>query len=568
MLMKIRLNDLTPTKIKKMSLEELKELALEIRSFLLKQIIAQGGHLSSNLGVIELTIALHYVFDFQKDKLIFDTSHQSYTHKILTGRAKGFKKLKQKGGVSGLTSYQESSYDHFESGHAGNSLAALLGYLQVNKDSKNRYVALIGDGSLNSGEALSSLNLISYNNLPGIIVINNNKMSISENVGALSLVLEADFETKNQFFKTLGYDYYEVKEGHNLESLIALFKSIKNKYRPIVVEVNTIKGKGLKEAEQDKIGKYHTYLLPTDVITWSEVVQDILLKLRKNMEFELVVSAMGYGCNLLDFKEKYPDNFLDVGISEDTAATTAAGIVLANKKVILNYYSTFSQRAFDQIWHDIARPNLPVVIAIDKTGITAGDGSTHQGIMDLSLFNILPNLIILAPFTEDEAYSFFKYALEQNNHPVVIRYSKYGKNLNIKKDYQVENIDFKWNFLRKGKKINLISYGNTLNTLIEVCEESEIDANIINAKYLKPLDYETLALIFENNQPILVVEEAVNIGGLYPEILRFKEQNNYLSQVIDLNLNDYIIPPYELDEILAETGFSVEKIAKKIKKLL
>lgn len=568
MLMKIRLNDLTPTKIKKMSLEELKELALEIRSFLLKQIIAQGGHLSSNLGVIELTIALHYVFDFQKDKLIFDTSHQSYTHKILTGRAKGFKKLKQKGGVSGLTSYQESSYDHFESGHAGNSLAALLGYLQVNKDSKNRYVALIGDGSLNSGEALSSLNLISYNNLPGIIVINNNKMSISENVGALSLVLEADFETKNQFFKTLGYDYYEVKEGHNLESLITLFKSIKNKYRPIVVEVNTIKGKGLKEAEQDKIGKYHTYLLPTDVITWSEVVQDILLKLRKNMEFELVVSAMGYGCNLLDFKEKYPDNFLDVGISEDTAATTAAGIVLANKKVILNYYSTFSQRAFDQIWHDIARPNLPVVIAIDKTGITAGDGSTHQGIMDLSLFNILPNLIILAPFTEDEAYSFFKYALEQNNHPVVIRYSKYGKNLNIKKDYQVENIDFKWNFLRKGKKINLISYGNTLNTLIEVCEESEIDANIINAKYLKPLDYETLALIFENNQPILVVEEAVNIGGLYPEILRFKEQNNYLSQVIDLNLNDYIIPPYELDEILAETGFSVEKIAKKIKKLL
>lgn len=566
--MKIRLNDLTPTKIKKMSLEELKELALEIRSFLLKQIIAQGGHLSSNLGVIELTIALHYVFDFQKDKLIFDTSHQSYTHKILTGRAKGFKKLKQKGGVSGLTSYQESSYDHFESGHAGNSLAALLGYLQVNKDSKNRYVALIGDGSLNSGEALSSLNLISYNNLPGIIVINNNKMSISENVGALSLVLEADFETKNQFFKTLGYDYYEVKEGHNLESLITLFKSIKNKYRPIVVEVNTIKGKGLKEAEQDKIGKYHTYLLPTDVITWSEVVQDILLKLRKNMEFELVVSAMGYGCNLLDFKEKYPDNFLDVGISEDTAATTAAGIVLANKKVILNYYSTFSQRAFDQIWHDIARPNLPVVIAIDKTGITAGDGSTHQGIMDLSLFNILPNLIILAPFTEDEAYSFFKYALEQNNHPVVIRYSKYGKNLNIKKDYQVENIDFKWNFLRKGKKINLISYGNTLNTLIEVCEESEIDANIINAKYLKPLDYETLALIFENNQPILVVEEAVNIGGLYPEILRFKEQNNYLSQVIDLNLNDYIIPPYELDEILAETGFSVEKIAKKIKKLL
>lgn len=551
-----------------MSLEELKELALEIRSFLLKQIIAQGGHLSSNLGVIELTIALHYVFDFQKDKLIFDTSHQSYTHKILTGRAKGFKKLKQKGGVSGLTSYQESSYDHFESGHAGNSLAALLGYLQVNKDSKNRYVALIGDGSLNSGEALSSLNLISYNNLPGIIVINNNKMSISENVGALSLVLEADFETKNQFFKTLGYDYYEVKEGHNLESLITLFKSIKNKYRPIVVEVNTIKGKGLKEAEQDKIGKYHTYLLPTDVITWSEVVQDILLKLRKNMEFELVVSAMGYGCNLLDFKEKYPDNFLDVGISEDTAATTAAGIVLANKKVILNYYSTFSQRAFDQIWHDIARPNLPVVIAIDKTGITAGDGSTHQGIMDLSLFNILPNLIILAPFTEDEAYSFFKYALEQNNHPVVIRYSKYGKNLNIKKDYQVENIDFKWNFLRKGKKINLISYGNTLNTLIEVCEESEIDANIINAKYLKPLDYETLALIFENNQPILVVEEAVNIGGLYPEILRFKEQNNYLSQVIDLNLNDYIIPPYELDEILAETGFSVEKIAKKIKKLL
>ena len=240
--MKIRLNDLTPTKIKKMSLEELKELALEIRSFLLKQIIAQGGHLSSNLGVIELTIALHYVFDFQKDKLIFDTSHQSYTHKILTGRAKGFKKLKQKGGVSGLTSYQESSYDHFESGHAGNSLAALLGYLQVNKDSKNRYVALIGDGSLNSGEALSSLNLISYNNLPGIIVINNNKMSISENVGALSLVLEADFETKNQFFKTLGYDYYEVKEGHNLESLITLFKSIKNKYRPIVVEVNTIKG--------------------------------------------------------------------------------------------------------------------------------------------------------------------------------------------------------------------------------------------------------------------------------------------------------------------------------------
>lgn len=568
MLMKIKLNDLTPCKIKKMSLEELECLALEMRSFLVKQIMRQGGHLSSNLGVIELTIALHYVFDFQADKLIFDTSHQSYAHKIITGRAKGFNRLKKKGGVSGLASYKESSYDHFESGHAGNSLAALLGYLRINPKSENRYLALIGDGSINSSQALSSLNLISYYDLPAIIIINNNHMSISENVGRLSKVLNQDFQTKQDFFKTLGYDYYELKDGHNLESLISLFQVIKDKYQPIVVDINTIKGKGLIEAEQDKIGKFHTYVLPSTKITWSEVIQDILIKLRAEQEFHVVVSAMGYGANLLDFKEKFSNNFLDIGISEDTAATTAAGMALANQKVILNYYSTFSQRAFDQIWHDIARPSLPVVIAIDKAGITAGDGSTHQGIMDVSLFNILPNIEILAPFTEDEAYSFFKYALSQNNHPVVIRYSKYGHDLKLKPTYQEKTIDYTWSYLKKGEKINLISYGNTLNTLIAVCKKYEIKANIINARYIKPIDQQMLSSIFENGQPILVVEEGVNIGGLYPEILRYKERNHYSSSVLDLNLNDYIIPPYELEEILDEVGFSTEKLAKTIKKML
>lgn len=550
-----KLLKLTPKKIKKMKVAELNSLAADIREFLIDIITTNGGHLGPNLGVVELTIALHYCFNSPEDQLIFDIGHQAYTHKILTGRAKGFERLRRRGGVSGFTSYHESEHDVWESGHAGTSLSALMGVLYSHKidKSKNHAIAIIGDGALSSGMSLEALNLIGYHNLPGIIVINNNKMSISKSVGKISEILNGDYESKKLFFNQLGYNFIEVEDGHNLDLLIKTFESVKDLDKPIVVLVNTIKGKGLLEAEEDQVGKYHMVSSkPNEGLSWSAAISNLILDIQEEIPTMVVVPAMEVGSHLTKFREAYPNRFLDVGISEEHAATMAAALAKNNKNVILSLYSTFSQRAFDQILNDIARSNQPVLITIDRAGLIAGDGDTHQGIYDVSMFNMMPNVAIAAPSNLQDAADLLRVGLKADT-PFVLRFPK--GNVNEEYKYEKRLVTVNWDQVLSGDDLNIITYGPLVERIKNICEFEDLDVNLYNAKFIRPIDYTMLAKAFANEQPILVFEEAISTGGLYSEILKFKEKMGYESVVIERSIYDGNIPHLSEEEIKKYTSF-------------
>ncbi|MGI6787842.1 MAG: 1-deoxy-D-xylulose-5-phosphate synthase [Acholeplasmataceae bacterium] len=559
------LPNLTPAKLKLMSVDELNSLASVIRDFLIDKIQLSGGHLGPNLGVVELTIALHYVFDSPKDQLIFDIGHQAYTHKIITSRAKGFDKLRASGGISGFTSYEESIHDVWESGHAGTSLSALMGFLYSNKidKSNHRAVAVVGDGALSSGMSLEALNLISYHNLPGIIIINNNKMSISKSVGKLSEILNGSHQVKSDFFNNLGYEFTEVVDGHNLTALIETFKHAKKVYEPQVILVNTIKGKGLLAAEEDQVGKYHMIDNQTKIhMSWSEVVSNLILDIQEDIKTMVVVPAMEIGSHLTKFKEKYPNRFLDVGISEEHAATMSAALAKNNKNVILSLYSTFSQRAFDQILNDISRPNLGVFITIDRSGLIPGDGDTHQGIYDVSMFSMMPNITITMPSNIQDAADLLRYGLLLKK-PFIMRFPK-GEVIE-KFEYQKRQIKRSWDQLTYGNKLNIVTYGPLARSLEILINKQNLNVNLYNAKFIKPLDFDKMTEIFNNGLPILVIEEIVNRSGLYQEILEFKEEGNYHSKVISHSLQDLKIPHLSNDEIRKFASFDLETIYEIIK---
>lgn len=556
---------LTPAKLKLMSLGELESLASDIRDFLISKINQTGGHLGPNLGMVELTIALHYVFNSPYDQFIFDIGHQAYTHKILTSRAKGFNKLRSKGGMSGFTSYQESKHDVWEAGHAGTALSALMGVLyshQIDKSS-HRAIAIVGDGALSSGMSLEALNLISYHNLPGIIIINNNKMSISKSVGKMSQLLNGSSKVKSEFFKTLGYEFLEVEDGHNLRDLINTFTRIKDIKKPQVILVNTVKGKGYPEAEKDTIGKYHMISpVKCKYPTWSEVISTLILEIQKEIPTMVVVPAMEVGSHLTKFKEKYPNRFLDVGISEEHAATMSAALVKNNKNVVLSLYSTFSQRAFDQILNDIARPNLGVFITIDRGGLIPGDGDTHQGIYDVSMFNMMPNVTITMPANIQDASDLLRYGLKLRK-PFIMRFPKGYVNDEI--TYDKRDITISWDQITSGNKLNIITYGPLVKDLKTLIEETKLPVSLYNAKFLKPIDTNQLNDIFSNGKPILVIEEIVNKGGLYQEILDQKEKGKHHSLVMTHSLNDLNIPHLNEEEIKEFVSFDLKSIHKLIK---
>ena len=562
------LETLTPAKLKKLSVDELNVLASQIREFLINNITKTGGHLGPNLGVIELTIALHYVFNSPKDQFIFDIGHQAYTHKIITSRAKGFHKLRSKDGISGFTSYNESIHDVWESGHAGTALSALMGVLYSNKIDKNtnRAVAIVGDGALSSGMSLEALNLISYHNLPGIIIINNNKMSISKSVGKMADILNGDYKVKSSFFKTLGYEFTEIEDGHNLNDLINVFNVAKEVIKPQVILVNTIKGKGIKEAEQDQIGKYH--MISSDKKTsssWSEVISNLILEIQEEIPTMVIVPAMEVGGHLTNFKNKYPNRFLDVGISEEHAATMSAAVAKNKKNVILSLYSTFSQRAFDQILNDITRPNLGVFMTIDRSGLIPGDGDTHQGIYDVSMFLMMPNITVTMPSNIQDAADLLRYGL-QLNKPFVMRFPK--GNVETDFSYIKRNIKLSWDKITSGNKLNIITYGPIVNDIKNIIIDANLSVNLYNAKFIKPIDLKKLNEIFANGNPILVIEEIFNKSGLYQEILEYKEQNNFKSKVLTHSLQDINIPHLNESEIKEFASFDTNSLKEIIKHAL
>ena len=597
-----------PSFIKKLSIKELNALAEDIRRFLIDNISKTGGHLSSNLGVVEITIAMYYVFDPEKDKFLFDVGHQSYVHKILTGRAKDFKTLRQYGGLSGYISKTESKYDIWESGHSSTSISAMAGML-TNNPSDEKIITVIGDSSITNGIAIEGLNYIGEKkDKRAIIILNDNKMGISKSVGAFSKMFSRMRSTRfyrgfkallihilpkvivrmfhrlkrsfkaliqhDNMFEDMGFDYYGPYDGNNIKTLIKLFERIKTHTdSPVVLHLNTIKGKGYKMSEEDKDGNFHGVspfdpktgepLKKCDGIGYSQAVSNYLIEKKKDNDFIVITPAMIAGAKLQKFQEEYPNDIFDVGIAEEHATVMSAGVALNNKKVVLLMYSTFAQRAFDEFLNDISRQDLPVIIGIDRAGIVGEDGVTHQGIYDVAMFSLMPNIIITMPRNEQELIGLFNYAFT-SLHPIVVRYPR--KSECVKDLDYTYTVTLDWELLHSGKKLNVLGYGADIERINKIANDNNLDINVYDCKSIKPIDEKALNDIFNNELPIIIFEQAVSSGTLYHKVLEYKEINNFKSKVYKHTFDsETLIPHGSLNDVYAHFGLSDDELLDTIK---
>ena len=601
-----------PAFLKKLSIKELETLAEEIRVFLIENISKTGGHLASNLGVVELTIAMHYVFDSPKDPFIFDVGHQAYTHKILTGRAKDFSTLRQHQGLSGYINYDESEHDLWESGHAGTSISAMHGFLKAKelKGESCDVIALIGDGSVTSGMSFEALNLIGSDpNHKGIIILNDNNMSISKNVGSLSKVLTSlrgnkfisktrrllekispnfvykvyrrlkrvfkAFFQANNVFEDLGYVYIGPVNGNSMKTMIKTLKMAKKMKKSVVIHAVTEKGKGFEVAEMDRKGTYHG-VSPFDLNTgemvkktqagyasFSEVISEAMIELQKEMNTFVVMPAMLVGTKFEKFYSLYPDRLIDVGIAEEHAATMASAMAREGINVFLPLYATFAQRAYDQIMNDIARSNTKVIFGIDRAGFVGDDGSTHQGLYDVSMFYSMPNVVITMPKDAEEAFNLLRYGFMQDK-PFVIRYPRAETMFDKQNLPKFEDIKPLWTTVQKGEEIALISYGPGVSLMEEVAKELGLNGTIINARFIKPMDLETLDEVLKTHKKLLVYEEAYGSGSLYPQILKYMAKMQYKNDIRGMSVEEIIHHGTRLDN-QRDAQLTKEDVIKAIK---
>lgn len=597
-----------PSDIKKLSIKELEKLAVDIRAFLLDSIPKTGGHLSSNLGTVELIIALHYVFNSPKDAFVFDVGHQAYTHKILTGRIKDFKQLRQTDGLSGYINYKESMHDQWESGHAGTAISALAGivYAKRLKNEDGEGIAVVGDASIVNGMSFEALNMLgSDQNHRGIIVLNDNEMSISKSVGALSgaltkirslkLVmklkkiwarilpdmllramgrfkrsLRALFQRQN-IFEDLGYMYVGPIDGHDLKLLIKTLNRIKKVKKSVIMHIITDKGKGHPDAESDTTGAFHGISSqngkPSSGVSWSEVMAYSMDQLQTLKKTFVVMPAMTMGTKMQSFAKKYPDQFVDVGIAEEHAATMAASLAHQNISVYFPVYATFSQRAFDQILNDIARSDHHVVFGIDRAGIVGEDGSTHQGIYDVSMFSLMPHMVISMPYDLEDVSEIVHYAFIEQKHPMVIRYPRGKINQNL------DQIKFKplsgyWKYLKKGRGPLLISYGPSLDLLIKADKILSLDATIINARFIKPIDEKMLHEALDKADKVFIYEEIESASGLYPKMLNYMKTSGFNQPVKHLSLSDQVVTFGHYEDILKKYHMDLDAVIKVLKEFI
>lgn len=605
----------SPDQIKSMSTKQLQELADDIRMFLIGSISRTGGHLSSNLGVVELTIALHYVFHSPNDKFLFDVGHQSYTHKILTGRAGAFSTLRKHNGLSGFQKRSESVHDAWEAGHSSTSLSAALG-MAIARDLQHEnfeIIPIIGDGALSGGMALEALNDIGVSHKKMIIVFNDNNMSISKNHGAIEKRLtnlrssslyrhmKQDVKTNlNQtktgvnllhslthlrdslkdslvdapLFKEFNLDYLGPVDGHNIPALIKVLETAKEHEGPIVVHVITQKGKGYKLAEQDRTGKWHgvgpfdpatgrlLVKLPPQEISWSQVISNTLIDLAaKNPKIVAITPAMAQGSKLLEFASRYKDRFFDCGIAEQHAVTMAAGMAVGGLHPFVSIYSSFLQRAYDQINHDVARMNVPVVFGIDRAGLVGDDGETHQGIYDIAFLRSIPNLVLSQPKDAKEAqnllYSAFAY-----NGPFCIRYPRGNVHYAPNERYEAIEIGT-WTCHIVGIPEQIvITYGPDVDRLIQKARENAMGVMVINARFFKPIDTKMLDTIFKENLPVTVFETDCEIGSLSSAIL---EAMNKKDQQIDIiGIQDHFVPQGSIRVLRQEEGIDIDTVFERL----
>ena len=620
----------SPIDLRKLPLEKLDELSSEVRQLVIDTVSETGGHLASSLGVVELTVALHYIFNTPEDKLVWDVGHQCYPHKILTGRRDKINTLRQFGGLSGFPNKDESSYDVMTSGHSSTSVSFALGLAAARDIEKknNKVIAVIGDGALSGGESFEAMNNAGQMGKDLIIVLNSNDMSISESVGALSsyltrLISEPLFnKVRNElrtfvsripkvgpkvakaarkfeeglknlivpgiFFEELGFTYYGPIDGHDMKKLVAIFQRVSNLGGPRIVHVVTTKGKGYKPAEsdpatfhglkpfdkdngieEDKSNKNQS----NDKISFTQVFSDKICKLAKeNDKIVAVTAAMPCGTGLDVFAKKYPERFFDVGIAEQHALTFSAGMAKEGLSPITAIYSTFLQRGYDQIFHDICLQELGVVLAIDRAGIVGQDGITHQGVFDIAYLRNLPKLVIMAPKDANDFEAMLDLAVSLKK-PVAIRYPRAKTEKPTSSKPGTDNLKLgQAKVLKEGKDITIISCGPLANIALEAAaklDKEKISVQVIDLRFIKPLDNKIIDYIKKTNKCFVTIEEGVRLGGAGSAVLELLEDNkvtDYKSRLI--GLPDEFIEHGTREELFNKYGLTIENVTNKAKEIL
>lgn len=606
-----------PEDLKKLSITQLNILSEEIRRLIIEVVSKTGGHLSSSLGVVELTIAIHYVFNAPFDKIIWDVGHQCYAHKILTGRKHRFHTLRQDNGLSGFPSKEESVYDVFNTGHASNSISIAVGLSEAKKKIKEDYkvLAVIGDGSLTGGMSFEGLNHAGHLKSDIIVILNDNEMSISKNIGALSSylnrIMSGEFVNKTReeiknilknipaigdkfykvakhieesikgfitpgiLFEELGFQYFGPVDGHNLTYLIETLKNIKKLKGPILIHVVTKKGKGYSYAESDP-SRFHgisTFEIETGNSTqtghktYTDIFGDTIIELAKyDNKIVAITAAMGLGTGLDKFSKIFPDRFYDIGIAEEHGVTFAGALALGGLKPFVAIYSTFLQRAYDQILLDVCLQNLPVVFAVDRSGIVGQDGPTHHGMFDLSYFRHMPNMILMSPKDENE-FRHMLYSAYIYRKPVAVRYPR-GEAYGVVLDKNFNEIPLgKWEVLKTGKDIAIISTGNCVIPSLgasKILENEGIDAMVINGRFIKPMDKELLYSVASQVKRILTVEENTIIGGFGAGVLEALSEEGFVIPVKLMGLPDLFLPHGSQSTLRHSIGLNKEGIARKV----
>lgn len=607
--------------IKKVDKEDYDRLAEEIRSFIIQNVSKTGGHLSSSLGVVELTMALHLSLNFPEDKLLWDVGHQAYAHKILTGRKNDFDSLRKLNGISGFPTLKESKCDAFGMGHASTSLSAALGYVKARELSGENYnvISVIGDGALTGGLAFEALNNISTIKSNMIIILNDNEMSISKNVGGVSKLLDMtrtsekynDFKenikdklskipvcgdniigrihkTKSSikqlfvpgmFFEDMGITYLGPVDGHDIKKLMRMISLARKVNHAVLIHVHTKKGKGYRYSER-KPSFYHgvepfnvddgRLVNNKKIKTYSDIFSSEIIKLADNdKKIVAITAAMSSGTGLKKFEKKYPERFYDVGIAEEHAVTFAAGLAAAGLKPYVAIYSTFLQRAFDQILHDVCIQKLPVRFIVERAGIVGSDGITHQGIFDLSYLNIIPDMTVMAPKNGREFADMLEFSAGFEG-PLAIRIPR-GE-VNDAFSGHCEKIEYKKSeILLRGNRIAILAAGSMVKVAGEVSEllsKKGITPTIVNARFIKPLDTDTIAELSGTHELIVTLEENVENGGFGQSVLSFVNNFTAKTKVLNIALLDEFIEHGKTDELLHIYGMDAESVCKKILKRL
>lgn len=605
-----------------MSLPELQQLAAEIRELILTTVAANGGHLAPSLGTVELTLALHSVFDFSVDKIVWDVGHQAYAHKILTGRRDNFHTLRKRGGLTGFPKRAESPYDAFGVGHASTSISAALGLLIAEELKKTfgRVVAVIGDGALTGGEAFEALNHAGQLKKKLLVILNDNEMSIAKNVGALAEYLsevrlapryqraKKDFEAfmkslplpdigdkilqaahsvryglksaivPGTIFEALGFTYLGPVDGHDIHAMQDIFSRVSVLDEPVLIHVHTTKGKGYAPAEKSPekfhgVGKFdkatgEIFKKPS-APSYTEIFSRALVDCaRVNEKVVAITAAMPSGTGLKAFAEKFPRRFFDVGIAEEHAVTLAAGMAAGGLRPVVAIYSTFIQRAYDQILHDVCLQNLPVILCLDRAGLVGEDGATHHGVFDLAFLRTIPNMNILAPKDENELRQMF-FAAVMRKFPVAIRYPR-GAGLGVEVEEVPKNLTWgKAEPLQKstGAEVSIFAVGSMVSVALEAAEllaEKNISANVVNARFVKPLDTELVESEVRAVKILATVEEGTLSGGFGSAVAEFLADRNISARLLRFGIGDNFVEHGSRAELLELCGLTAEKICNRI----